>query len=426
MNPSWPRGRSSRQAPFILLSTAVVSAAFLLLMWSQPTAAQTSDSPDDGKTERTLPLEQPKEEAEPSAEYAQKTKHNTTEDRLARLEQMLENSPSSSFDRWKWIMDIAVALVAIFGASLSLFVYRESRKNSARERRVEASEYAIEAWDLLLGEERSAAIYDPGRDPRALTKASQIIEEKALVIDPDNILVLRRQALIKRALGKPGEAIKILHRALSIEPENSTIYLSLGSAYAAADRTSDAIKAYKKSLALDPGNALGYYNLGTLFKKSGNFDEAADAFRKSIVLDPSSWRTHNNLGVALYLDGRFGEAIEAFEKGVELNSDSALLYHNLANARMKLGDDDGAISAYNDSLALDPTYTIDQFFLRPHAEDDIRIEESGGKKWRITMGEKTLVINPRAYGGGGGGGGEGSIESLDVGEDAPYGLRDVR
>mgnify|MGYP002064489524 CR=1 FL=1 len=71
-----------------------------------------------------------------------------------------------------------------------------------------------------------------------------------------------------------------------------------------------------------------------------DYEAAAEEFS-----DPM-WR-----GVALYRAGRYTEASEAFE-GVERDEVKADALYNLGNTRYKLSDFDGAVDAYEESLAM--------------------------------------------------------------------------
>ena len=72
----------------------------------------------------------------------------------------------------------------------------------------------------------------------------------------------------------------------------------------------------------------------------GDYSEAAEGFSDDY-----------RRGVALYRAGRYTEAGEAFEE-VEREEVRADALYNLGNTRYKLSDFEGAVDAYEDSLAL--------------------------------------------------------------------------
>ncbi len=148
--------------------------------------------------------------------------------------------------------------------------------------------------------------------------------------------------LVKIALGKYGEAQKLLERDLERYGESYPRLRSLADAHFLAGNGSEAGSFYRK--ALDTGDsggdetlirkrmaicsdeeryaaalrAMSVFQEGADALGDGNYDQAERLFRESIELDPSQYMARNNLGLIL-LNQRNnpGDAARQFASALE-------------------------------------------------------------------------------------------------------------
>jgi tetratricopeptide (TPR) repeat protein len=100
---------------------------------------------------------------------------------------------------------------------------------------------------------------------------------------------------------------------------------------------------------------------------AGNYDEAVATMTEATQIDPNRDLIWFTMGEALRGQAKskektdrpaakegYGKAAEAYQKAIAIKAQGAY-YNNLADAYAHSGDVDGAVKAYNDAAALDPT-----------------------------------------------------------------------
>lgn len=128
-----------------------------------------------------------------------------------------------------------------------------------------------------------------------------------------------------------------------------------------------AMEHLLRSLQLDPRNAralllLGYLQLleGNTTKATTSFTRAVDIISDGDALENASLlaEAHNMLGLAYIHDGRYDDAIAILRRaaGEDTNRAAYMAWGNLGWAYQKKGTNDEALSAFRQSVALQPRY----------------------------------------------------------------------
>ena len=140
--------------------------------------------------------------------------------------------------------------------------------------------------------------------------------------------------------------------------EVSIAYTNLGSAYQKRGQLDKAMENYNKAISLDPNDYLAYTNRGVIFDRMGQFDKAIESHNKAIVSNPGDYKAYFNRGLTYDKMGRITDAIEDFQRTLRLNTQDtqviAWAYNNLGILYGKVGMDDQSITAFNNSLAIEP------------------------------------------------------------------------
>jgi tetratricopeptide (TPR) repeat protein len=188
-------------------------------------------------------------------------------------------------------------------------------------------------------------------------------------------------------------AIPVLRRAQLEHPDNHWINFQLAWNYSSGSSSSldDAIRHYTAALAIRPRNASTAYFLGEALRSRGKFVEAIPTYRKAIALDPDLLGSYRGLIESLLSQGMRDEAlaeiraevaakpdraslknkiawilaavpdprsrdslmaVELATRATELNPDEGAYWNTLGAARYRAGDWEGAIAAFEKSMAL--------------------------------------------------------------------------
>jgi eukaryotic-like serine/threonine-protein kinase len=240
--------------------------------------------------------------------------------------------------------------------------------DAATDRHLWADQYERDVRDVLsLQREVARAI---AREVR-VTLTPQ--EEVGLVggrrVNPTaHDLYLKGRALILR-FNEPSiaEAIRILEEAVRVDPEFAEAWAALGSAHAergiwgnppsSRETSARAHEAVTRALALDASNAEAHAILGNIsLVYDWDWTGAERALTRSVELASSDARPRN-LTTSLFMAlRRFPEAIAEAEKYRRIDPASVFALSQLGRARYRARQFDGAIEAFHEAIALDPTH----------------------------------------------------------------------
>jgi tetratricopeptide (TPR) repeat protein len=215
------------------------------------------------------------------------------------------------------------------------------------------------AFDLYLA--GLAQLQGPGGGAAALDEAGDSFR-RALVEDPKFALAYaglceryalgydrkRDAALIPQAESACGEALKL-------DPSLREVSAALGQLYFVSGRYEQAAAIYRDAIGSDPDNADGYVGLGEALDAQHRSTDAERAFRKAVDVEPTYWGAQNALGNFLFRHGRATSAIATYRRVTELIPASALAFNNLGAALEFSGDFQGAATAFDRSLSLEPS-----------------------------------------------------------------------
>lgn len=147
--------------------------------------------------------------------------------------------------------------------------------------------------------------------------------QKALALDPNNVLVLRNRSYLLERRGSYPEAIAALQAAITVAPRRFDLYLELGRQYRvgladyvkANEAYVQAVRVYEAPVTLG-AQGEGLYN-------SGDHLQAVRVLRKAVEMDPNYGPAHVSLGMALYARRNYEDAAVELEIGLNLVGDKA-------------------------------------------------------------------------------------------------------
>ncbi|MEM9532002.1 MAG: sulfotransferase [Pseudomonadota bacterium] len=142
---------------------------------------------------------------------------------------------------------------------------------------------------------------------------------------------------------QPRDALECLKRAVVVEPENPLALRRLARSFQGLGDVESAEAAYRRSLSLDPQSSHGELGLAQLYEDIGDSASAADRYRALLQREPGHAEALNGLlGLHAHLDVNSDLArAEQAMQGAE-DRDKALIGYGLGKALDKLGDYDRA------------------------------------------------------------------------------------
>lgn len=140
--------------------------------------------------------------------------------------------------------------------------------------------------------------------------------------------------LIAGREGRNDEAIGYFERALQIDPDNVIALENLGSAYRAEKRWDEARKTLERAIELDSNSAEANYSLGMVFAQTGDTQRAYECLQLALKMRPAYPEALNNLGILFLRTARPEQAIESFKECIRVAPQFESSYLNLARVYM--------------------------------------------------------------------------------------------
>jgi tetratricopeptide (TPR) repeat protein len=155
------------------------------------------------------------------------------------------------------------------------------------------------------------------------------------------------------------ESNRLVTEALALYPNNATLLCMDGYSLRKAGRYEEAVTRVSEAINLDP-EPVRYANRGYSYLALGDYQDALADADRGISLDEKYPVDYSVRALALAGLGRQTEAILAIDKGLRLvpenSSDAAYLEDVLGKVLGSMGECQGAKTAFERSIALDPSF----------------------------------------------------------------------
>ncbi len=248
----------------------------------------------------------------------------------ARLLELIANIELDRFDR----MEIGYAYLCR--------ALRETPDNTEVQIRLESLVHATRMYEELV------ALYEEIIDD--LTDPVRVVE----------LGVVAGQLLVER-LEEPNRAAQLYERILEIDAENENALEGLEAIARQAGDSEQliAVLRRKADVLFDPDKQLAVYvELGRVFSDLERFDEAIEAYRQALLIDESDVAVMRQLIECLEITERYEELVEQLQRLAAFLSDDAERFQVQVRVgqigRVLLGDNERAIAAYEEALAISP------------------------------------------------------------------------
>ncbi len=175
-----------------------------------------------------------------------------------------------------------------------------------------------------------------------------------LAKDPDFVPGLHLLGRVHGEREAFGEAEAFLRRARSLLPDDVDILADLADVRRLMGSPDEAKRLLETALRLDPSRAALHFGLARLHLKSGDIGKAIVHLQRTIELDSTNADALNDLGAAWLETGRYDKARHSLECAVKNNPSSPVAYRNLANLHVRLGDPRNSAECFRQALDRSP------------------------------------------------------------------------
>jgi len=182
--------------------------------------------------------------------------------------------------------------------------------------------------------------------------------DKAIKLNPKDIMSWKGKGLALLELGKTKEAIKAFDKAIKLNPKDShpwSPWRGKGLALLELGKTKEAIKAFDKAIKLNPKDVMSWREKGDVLLQLNKTKEAIKVFDEAIKINPANATLWKEKGDALLKLKKTKEAIKAFDKAIKIDPKDAYLWSRKGLAfLLELNKTKEAIKAFDKAIKIDP------------------------------------------------------------------------
>lgn len=155
--------------------------------------------------------------------------------------------------------------------------------------------------------------------------------------------------------GDTAGALEKFEEAARLDPSLSAAHEALAGLYFAAERYEDAVAAAERTLEGNPGSLKALQIRAEAYRKLGDEEGTLKALAALAAADPATGvEAIYNLGVAAFNAGNSALAIQAFEQTVAVDPSYASAYYSLGLTYVNQGENAKAKEAFAKFVELDP------------------------------------------------------------------------
>jgi predicted TPR repeat methyltransferase len=176
-------------------------------------------------------------------------------------------------------------------------------------------------------------------------------------------------------LGRPRDAVAILHRAIALTPK-SPPYDILAVALLGLQLIEEAEAACRKMLNLDSQHAETYITMAECQRRRGDPEEAMRSLQTARQLAPNNVEAMVALADVYIAVGKFPKAAAQYREAIAASARPAAIYMSLAMALKSMGDMTAALEALQVAVSAEPSWAQCHYLLAQTLLEDKQIAEA--------------------------------------------------
>lgn len=219
--------------------------------------------------------------------------------------------------------------------------------------------------------------------------------QKCLVFRHEDSRVYKLMASNEILLNELDFAERSLKSAIHLSPTDFWSHFQLGMLYFVRNQFKHAVEELRVATQLGPTRMRAYDTLGLALEETGDYSAAINAFRTAIVLVRAQKLKDDapyvHLAQYLYLNNQPSESLPLLRLATQLNPGSAEAFYDLGKVLESLGDDHGAASAFEHSVANAPQiaeshYALGRIYFKlgqpEKAQEELRLFQAIRQQYR--------------------------------------------
>lgn len=233
--------------------------------------------------------------------------------------------------------------------------------------------------------ETALARLSPARQPAALGESVRTCED-ALKLAPDDPVLYKQLATLKKASGDLAGAEQAARRQLELLPNDSEGWALLGSILAQQDNLDEAAAAFRRAFEIGPQGIQSMLDLAKALALLGKQDEAATEYHRILGMKPRCVPALLQLGQLSEKTGHPDEAKTFFQQALTNRSQRLPELMELAAFFQSRRNFDAALEICGDAIRLNPSDATLQMWMgrnlaslgryedaAPHAAEAVRL-----------------------------------------------------
>lgn len=177
--------------------------------------------------------------------------------------------------------------------------------------------------------------------------------------DKTTTVATKREATTLFNEGNYKEAIPKLKVYVEEHPDDAEARAVLGQSYWLDGETDAALKQFQALLQVKPDDADTLYRLGILHGTLNNIDQSVKSLEKAVKIKPDQASYWAELAKAYTRVGKYDEAVDGWKKAFDLTLATNTSYRagimaEIGNVYLIKKENDKAVAAFNEGLAIDP------------------------------------------------------------------------
>lgn len=182
-------------------------------------------------------------------------------------------------------------------------------------------------------------------------------------------------------------------RSLVLNPEEEFVHYQLARIAFIERRTSDALRFLDEEEKIQPDLARIYYVRGLVYGYDKQFDQAESALTEFVRREPREWAGYLDLGWIYFQQGKYREMKDIVDQALRF-SGNAWLYNAEGLAKMNLGDNAGAVTAFQKAKEMADRMTGNEWGIA-YTGNDPRVYERGVEEMRKSINENIGLARSR-------------------------------